>query len=158
MTEKKYTEQECHKKFAVELFNFVWTLLDKEERTKEDEDAMVHAAHASRYHWGQIGTPLEFERGEWQISRVYSVLGRPQPALYHAKRCLELCTENNIGDFDIAFAYEAVARANAAAGEQTEYQKYAKLAGESGEHIKGGEDKKYFFSELESIPGYQQLL
>jgi hypothetical protein len=158
MTEKKYTEQECHKKFAIELFNFVWTLLDKEERTKEDEDAMVHAAHASRYHWGQIGTPLEFERGEWQISRVYSVLGRPQPALYHAQRCLELCTENNIGDFDIAFAYEAVARANAAAGEQTEYQKYAKLAGESGEHIKGGEDKKYFFSELESIPGYQQLL
>jgi hypothetical protein len=158
MTEKKYTEQECHKKFAIELFNFVWTLLDKEERTKEDEDAMVHAAHASRYHWGQIGTPLEFERGEWQISRVYSVLGRPQPALYHAQRCLELCTENNIGDFDIAFAYEAVARANAAAGEQTEYQKYAKLAGESGEHIKGGENKKYFFSELESIPGYQQLL
>lgn len=155
MTEKKYTEQECHKKFAIELFNFVWTLLDKEERTKEDEDAMVHAAHASRYHWGQIGTPLEFERGEWQISRVYSVLGRPQPALYHAQRCLELCTENNIGDFDIAFAYEAMARAYAVAGDQTELQKYVKLAGEAGEHIGKEEDQKYFFSELESIPGYQ---
>lgn len=49
-TEKKVAEFECHKKFAVDLFNLVWSLLDKKNRTKEEDDKMVHAAHASRFH------------------------------------------------------------------------------------------------------------
>ncbi len=151
--EKKYNEKEWHKKKAVDLFNLVWSFLDKKERTKQEDDKMVHAAHASRFHWGEIGTPLEFERGEWQISRVYSVLNRPQPALYHARRCLEICQENKIGDFDIAFAYEAMARAYAVAREKSEREKYIKLAKAAGEDIKGKEDKDYFFGDLKTIPG-----
>jgi hypothetical protein len=112
---------------------------------------MVHAAHASRFHWGEIGTPLEFERGEWQISRVYSVLNRPQSAIYHAKRCLEICKENNITDFDIAFAYEAMARAYSVVGEKSECEKYLQLAKETGQKIKGKEDRDYFFSELGTV-------
>jgi len=41
---------------------------------------MIHAAHASRFHWGEIGKPINLGRGEWQISRVYSVLNRPESA------------------------------------------------------------------------------
>ncbi|HKZ95241.1 MAG TPA: hypothetical protein VJ249_11795 [Candidatus Bathyarchaeia archaeon] len=150
--EKKYTEKEAHKKFAVDLFNLTWTLMDKKDRTKDDDDKMVHATHASRFHWGEIGTPLEFERGEWQISRVYSVLNRPQQALYHAQRCLEICQANSIGDWDIAFAYEAVARAHAVAGQQIECEKYLQLAKEAGEKIKEKGDRDYLFSELGTIP------
>jgi hypothetical protein len=150
--EKKYTENEAHKKFAVDLFNLTWSLLDKKDRTKEEDDKMVHAAHASRFHWGEIGTPLHFERGEWQISRVYAVLNRPQPALYHAQRCLEICTANSFSDFDIAFAYEAMARACAIAGQRTECEKYLKLAQQAGEQIKQKEDRDYFFTELGTVP------
>lgn len=154
--EKKYTEQEWHKKFAVGLFNLVWRLHDKKDRTKEEDDKMVHAAHASRFHWGEIGTAVEIERGEWQVSRVYSVLNMPQSALYHAKRCLEICKEDNIGDWDIAFAYEGMARAYDIAGEKTDCEKYIKLAKEAGEQIKEKEDRDLFFSELETIPGYNE--
>lgn len=152
--EKKYTEQEWHKRAAITLFNLVWSLLDKKDRTKQENDKMVHAVHASRFHWGEIGTPVEFERGEWQISRVYSVLNRPQSALYHAERCLEICKEHNIGDFDIAFAYEAMARAHAVAGDKSDCEKYIKLAKEAGEQIKKKEDKDLFFNDLKTVPGY----
>ena len=150
MTEKKASTEE-HRRFAINLFNLTWSLLDKKERTPEEDDKMVHAAHASRFHWGEIGTPLESERGEWQISRVYSVLKRSEPALYHARRCLEICKENNIKDFDIAFAYEAMARAHAVAGNRTECEKYQKLAKEAADQIKKEEDKDYFLSELKTI-------
>jgi hypothetical protein len=143
--------KEEHRKFGVELFNLTWSLLDKKDRAREDDDKMIHAAHASRFHWGEIGTPLEFERGEWQVSRVYSVLKRSEPAVYHAKRCLEICKKHNIGDFDIAFAYEAMARAHAIADNKIECEKYIKLAKEAGEQIKKKEDKDYFFSELKTI-------
>jgi hypothetical protein len=153
MPEKEVsTEQEFHRKSAVELFNLVWTLLDKKERTKEENDKMVHAAHASRYHWGEVGTALEIERGEWQVSRVYSVLKRPQPALYHAERCLEICKEHKIGDFDIAFAYEAMARAHALSGSKADIETYFRLAKEAGDKIESKEDREYFFGELNGIP------
>lgn len=150
MNKIQFTKEEP-KKFAVALFNLTWDLLDKKDRTQEDDDKMIHAAYASRFHWGEIGSPLEFERGEWQISRVYSVLKRTEPAIYHAMRCLEICQNNNIGDFDIAFAYEGMARAHAVSGSQSECEKYLELATEAGKEIKKKEDRNYFFNELETI-------
>ncbi len=151
MTEKGKFSEEEHKKFAVGLFNLTWSLLDKKDRTREEDDKMIHAAHASRFHWGEIGTPVHFERGEWQISRVYAVLKRSEPALYHAQRCLEICKENNIADFDIAFAYEALARGHAVAGQETECKKYIELAEKAGEQIKEKGDRDYFLGELKTI-------
>jgi hypothetical protein len=152
-TQDTSAQQEWHRKFAADTFNLVWDLLDKEERTAEEDDKMLHAAHASRFHWGEIGTPLEFERGEWQISRVYAVLGHPQPSIYHAQRCLAICKEHGIGDFDLAFAYEALARAYAVSGELEKSQEYIKLAEQAGEQIEEQENRTYFFSELRTVSG-----
>jgi hypothetical protein len=154
--EAKYTEQGFHKKMAVSLFNMVWGLLDKEGRTPDEDAKMVHAAHASRYHWGEVGTPLHFERGEWQISRVYAVLRRPEPALHHAQACLRICEENDYGDFDLAFAYEAMARALATAGSVAQSEKYIELAQQAGELIEEEDSKKMFFDELATVPRWAE--
>ena len=82
---------------------------------------------------------------------MYTVLNRPQSALYHAMRCLEICKENNIGDWDIAFAYEAVARAYAVAGQKTDCRKYIELANKAAERIKEKGDRDYLLSELKTI-------
>jgi len=78
---------------------------------------MVHAAHASRHHWGRVGDATNVAVGEWQCSRVYAVLGRAEPAPHHARRSLEICEANGIGDFQRAAALEAMARASAVAGD-----------------------------------------
>lgn len=152
MTEQdEATGKDWHRKFAIDLFNQVWDLLDKGERTQEENDRMLHAAHASRYHWGEIGTPLERERGEWQISRVYAVLNRPEGAVYHAGRCLEICEANGIEDFDLAFAYEALARAHAVAGEPDRSREYIRLGEQAGEKIEEKDNREYFSSELQTV-------
>ena len=102
---------------AVALFNHVWTLLDVPERTAMQDDAMVHAAHASRWHWGQVGGPEQWAVGEWQCSRVYAVLGRGEQSLFHARRCLALVEEYPMDDFVAASAHEAMARALAVTGD-----------------------------------------
>jgi hypothetical protein len=79
---------------------------------------MIHAAHASRYHWDEVGTPANRARGEWKCSRVYAVLGRAEPALHHARRCVAVCEEHDLGDWDLAAAWEAVARAARVAGDE----------------------------------------
>lgn len=150
MSEPTPIPNEIHEQLAKQLFNKTWDYLDMKERTPVDEVNMIHSAHASRYHWGVIGQPLQFERGEWQISRVYSVLGRPEPALYHAKMCLEICLENEIGDFDLAFAYEAMARAYHLSRDMENHTKYRELAAEAGEKIKDEGSRNYFLGELKT--------
>ena len=145
------SDQHDHRQLAVDLFNHTWELLDKADRTQADVDEMIHAAHASRYHWSQAGTALHLARGEWQISRVYSVLKRGEPALYHARRSLEICRDNGFGDFDLAFAFEAQARAASIAGDRQAAAEYHLLAKEAGEQIAEQDDKDYFSAELETI-------
>jgi hypothetical protein len=147
---------EHHEKLAKQNFNKTWDFLDKKDRTEEENINMIHTAHASRFDWGILvsegkGTALNLQRGEWIISRVYSVLEREEPALYHAKICLDLTEKNNIGDFDLAFAYEAMARALTLTKNKKEFEKYSKLAKEAGEKIKKKADKDYFFEELNTL-------
>lgn len=148
---ERYTETEWHTRCAKGFFNFTWTLLDKPSRTVEDDDTMLHAAHASTFHWEKVGHPLNFERGHWIISRVNSVLRRPEAALYHAKRCLEICLAHDIGDFDLAFAYEALARAHSVAGDLDDARRFHKLATEAGKRIAEDDDRRHFEKEVESI-------
>jgi DNA-binding transcriptional MerR regulator len=140
---------------AAQLFNETWRLMEQEDRTRDDDDRMIHTAHASRYHWGQAptGTPTNLARGEWQISRVYAVLGRAEPALHHARRVLDICQENGFGDFDLAFAYEALARAHAVGGDTAAAREYTDQALTAAEDIAGEEDRELVLADLETIPG-----
>ena len=105
-------DQATRRALAVGLFNHTWTLLETHPRTPAQDDEMLHAPHASRYHWGEVSDDVHLARGEWQCARVYSVLGRAEPALWHARRCVELAeADPNREDWDLPAAYEAMARA-----------------------------------------------
>jgi hypothetical protein len=148
----KDDEARVHRRLAAELFNRVWSLLEQPDRNRAADDTMLHAAHASRYHWGEVGTTVNLARGEWQVSRVYAVLGRAEPAMHHARRCLEICEAHDIGDFDLAFAYEALARASAVAGLAAERDRYTALARGAGERIAKEDDRAIFFGDLATLP------
>lgn len=139
---------------AAQLFNETWRLMEQENRSTLDDDRMIHTAHASRYHWGQAATatPANLARGEWQVSRVYAVLHRPEPALHHARRVLEICEDNKIGDWDLAFAYEAIARAYAVAGDEQQARAYTDQALAAAEEITEEEDRELLLADLETIP------
>lgn len=139
------------RQLAVDLFNHVWTLLERSDRSALEDDEMLHAAHASRYHWGEVGAPVNLARGEWQCSRVYAVLGRAEPALWHARRCRVLCEEHGIGDFDIAFAHEAIARALRLAGDHAEADAAVARARELAADIAEDEDRELLLGDLATI-------
>lgn len=140
-----------HKKMAIDLFNLTWDLIEKQDRTEDDNDTMIYAANASRYHWGVVGTPLNFARGEWQISRVYALLGRAEPALHHAKKSLVLCVNHDLGAFDLGFAYEAMARAYAVHGDIGEQDHHLGLAQESAQQVENEENKNWLLRNITSV-------
>ena len=147
------TSEVDHRQLGVDLYNHTWTLLEKEDRTRDDDDELLNTTHASAYHWSRAaGTgPQNAARSQWQISRVNAVLGRGDAALYHAERCLELCTENGIGDWDLAAAYEAVARAHKVAGNEAEYRRNLELGREALTQIANEEDREHIAEDLEAL-------
>lgn len=142
-------EQRRH--LAVELFNHAWTLIEKEGRSERETELMIHAAHASRFFWEEAGGPLNHARGEWQVSRVYATAGLAEPALRHARRCLELCRTHGIGDFDLAYAYEALARAHALAGDADAAAAYGGQAREAAAGIADADDRELLLRDLATI-------
>lgn len=145
-------DPDVQRKIAAACFNRVWTLLEKEDRTEAEDTQMIHAAHASTYHWMRIAGPERQARGEWQCSRVYCVLGQPEAAMFHAKKVLEICQREGIGDFDLAFAYEGLARASAVAGDLDEARRWAELARSAATDISGDFDRELLLGDLETLP------
>ena len=140
-----------HRRLGVDLFNAVWTLLGKPDRTPDEDDLMAHTAHASAYHWRQVGEPKHFARSEWQCSRVYAVLGRSEPALHHARRCLEWCERSDVEDWDTPYAHEALARAHEVAGDELAAARHLELARELAERITDPEDRELLDRDLATI-------
>jgi hypothetical protein len=139
---------------ASDLFNRVWELLEQPRRTREEDDEMLHGAHASRALWAGAGTLANLARGEWQCSRVYAVLGRPEPALWHARRCLELCEQagpGTLADFDLPYAYEALARAHAVAGEREAALSWLERAADVAVRIAEADDRELVATDLKEV-------
>jgi hypothetical protein len=87
-------------------------------------------------------------------ARVYSLLGRSEAALHHARRCLELVesSPSEMEDWDIAGAHEALARAHLAAGEMDEARRNFTLAREETAKIANPEDRKHIEADLDDLP------
>lgn len=149
---KGEVDGEVKTRLARDLFNRVWTYLERIDRSADDDAAMIHAAHASCSLWMDVGTPVNFVRGEWQCARVYATVRRPEPALYHAERALELCRQHGIGDFDIAAAYEGMARASAVAGDADEAERWKQLATTAAADIADDDDRAIVLADIDSIP------
>lgn len=139
-----------HAALAKSLNNAVWDGLTAASQGGTLDPALADTAHASLHHWRVAGGPLEEARGEWLVSRVYAVLGRGEPAAYHARRSLEICEREGFGGFDLAYAYEAVARAAAVAGEP--YEELRARAAALGAEIADPEDREIFEGDLAAPP------
>lgn len=145
-------EPEVQRTLAADLFNYCWGLIEKPDRDERETELMIDAAHASRFFWETVGEPVNQARGEWQISRAYAVARRPEPALHHAALCLAICEANGIAGFDLAYAYEALARAHAMAGDKAEAIRLAAQARSAGETIDDEDDRELLRQDLGSIP------
>jgi len=143
-------EPGLERRLATRLFNRVWELLERSVRSRDDEDELLHAAHASRFHWGEVGEPVDRARGEWQCSRFYAALGRAEPALHHARRCLDLAEEHKLSPYDVGCAHEAIARAARLAGRGDEAARHLALARAAAEEVADPEQRLVLLGDIDT--------
>ena len=137
---------------AVQLYNDAWTLLKQPDRTDADNDRLIHMAHASRFHWDNVGTDQNRAIGEWQISRVYAELGRGDAAVFHAHRCLAYGEQPGNDDWVVASGYEGLARAQLAAGDVPAAEAARERALELLDNITDPEDREIIAGDVADLP------
>jgi len=141
-------DAEEHRRHGIDLYNRTWTLMES------PGDEMLHCAHASAYHWLQAGgTAANRARSEWLCSRVYALLGRAEPSLHHARRCLHFVESSpgEMEEWDLPAAYEALARAHAVAGDAAETERYRALGLDAIAKVADEEDRAPIESDLAGI-------
>jgi DNA-binding transcriptional MerR regulator len=149
-------DRATERQLAVDLYNSSWTLIEKPDRSAAETDEMIHRAHASRWHWGRVGEAVNLARGEWLCARVYATAGRGEPALWHARRCVEIneALESDAREaWDLPAAYEAMARGSSAAGDGVSAALWKKKALEALEAISDADDRLPIEQDLATIPG-----
>jgi uncharacterized protein YndB with AHSA1/START domain len=110
---------EWHRTQGIECNNSTWEMIEA-ERTPEHDEEMLRRAYASAYHWARAARrgPANDARGAWLLAKVQLLVGQPELSLRYADRCMSICQEHGLGDFDLAYAYEARARAQKALGDE----------------------------------------
>jgi hypothetical protein len=103
---------EWHRAQGIECNNAAWEMIEA-ERTPEHDEEMLCCAYASSYHWQRAHgrAPANDARAQWLLAKVQLLAGQPQLSLRYADRCMALCREHGLVDFDLAYAYEVRARA-----------------------------------------------
>ena len=149
-------DKATQRQLGVDLYNSTWTLIEKADRTAAETDEMIHRAHASRWHWARVGEPVNLARGEWLCARVYATLGRGEPALWHARRTVEI-DESLPADareaWDLPSAYEAMARASFVAGDPASGALWKAKATVALEEIADADDREQIAQDLATLPG-----
>ena len=137
-----------HRSFGPLAFNEAWALLDVAEPTREQEEEMLAATFASRYHWYEVGTPRHQAISDWQISRVAAVLGYADLALRFGERSLARCLDNALDPFVTGFAHEAIARAAADVDDIEMFTEHLEAAKEKLLEIEDPEDRDLLEADL----------
>ncbi len=85
------------------------------------------------------------------------MLGRPEPAKRYAQQCLATCEREGLVDFDLAYAYEAMARSAASAHHPAEAAEWRAKSEHAATAIADPEDRELFVADLAAGPWYDEV-
>lgn len=145
-------DESLHRQLGITLFNQTWDLIDTPARTADEDVAMLLAAAASRFHWGQAGGPEQWATGDWQVSHVAALMGLGDLALLFARRNLRYAEESGAQGWRLASAHEGMARAFAAVADWSQRDQHASLATLALADEPDEDDRQVIQAQLDSVP------
>ena len=148
MTSPDFDLASAHRHFSAACFNGVWELIDKPNRSPDEDRLMVSMCHASLYHWQQRAdcTSRSLSIGYWQLSRVYALLGEADNASQYGQLCLSHSQREP--PFYLGYAYEALARAEKLAGNRAEAERHLDTARDLALQVTDKDEREMLEADL----------
>ncbi len=145
---------------AVSLFNETWALIDIAERTPDQDREMLASALGSLACWRKVGTPKNFSISDWQVARVYALMGDAESASIHGESSLRHAIEGDLEPFYVGFAHEALARAAIVAADPSRARRHIASATAQAGKVSSAEDRAMLDADLAQLerllPGHHR--
>jgi hypothetical protein len=143
----------AHRFFSTDCFNRAWDLIEKPNRTPDEDEEMILLSLASTWHWSQREDcePTHLSVGYWQTSRIFSILGKANAARRYGQLSLDRCQGDDFPPFYSGYAYEALARAESVAGNAEKMEEYQNLAREMADAVEDPDSRKMLLDDLDTI-------
>ena len=143
----------AHKYFSAECFNQAWDLIDKSDRTPEENEAMIRLSIASTWHWTQRAdcAPTNLSVGYWQTSRIYALLGQADNSRHYGQLSLSALQGDDVPPFYRGYAYEALARAESVARNKAKMEAFLAEARRAAEGVTEDEGRQMLLADLNTI-------
>ena len=140
------------RRLAAEANNRAWTLAETAARTEAEDAEMLHAAHASRYLWGKIGTGRNLALAHTLLGQVHALLGHAQLATEYAGKAFAYFTTRQSEPGQLAFAYAVQSHAAAVSGHHAGHRANYARALEIADTMTDSESRRIFDATIAVIP------
>jgi hypothetical protein len=144
-------DDQDHTLLSTDCFNRAWQLIDKKDRTPEEDERMISLAHASLSHWRMRTdcTDRNLSIGYWQISHVYALLGQASDADRYGELCLQVSREEP--PFYLAYAHESLARAAMLNKQREHFDMHLTKAKSLAVHVSDAAERNALEHDLEGL-------
>lgn len=143
-----------HRAQGVEANNATWELLGRSDRAPSEDEDLLRRAYAAAYHWQRTDSrkPENEARAAYMIAKALLATDQPARAMVSADHCLSVCQRHGLGDFDLAYAYEARTRALLALAREPEARQEWLAA--SAVEIADAEDKAIVVADFADLDAH----
>ena len=139
-----------HRWMAASLFNRAWELMEA-ARTSDGDRELLATALASWLHWHRVGSAVNRAVADWQVARVFTVLGEPARAAEFGRESLRTSEAEALGPFYVGYACEARARAAALGGDAEEREAWLGRAREAAAAVTDPEERALLEADLDTV-------
>jgi hypothetical protein len=129
-----------------------WELSEKHARTREEDDEMLNAAHASAYLWSTIGTVHNAALAQLLLGQVHALLGLAATASRYAAAALEYFAHRDSAAWELAIAHAVAANAAHCAGSADAHRAHYAAAEQALQSITAGEERQIVLATLRIVP------
>ena len=146
-----FDEPAAHRHFSKSCFNRAWDLIEKADRSEDEDEEMIRLNQASLWHWTRRPdcSDRNLSVGYWQASRIRAVLGHAA----EARRYADLAERYSraLSPFYQAAAQEALARAAVVEGDRGAAEAHAMRARTLAQAIVDVDERELVLADLETL-------
>lgn len=139
------------RRLASQANNRAWTLAEMLHRSADEDEEMLHAAHAAMYFWKIVGTPSNHAHAAQLLAHVYALLRLPGPAARYLSKSLPHFTRHDCAPWELAFVHAVAANVAAAEGDAAAYAKHYSEAKAAATQITDPETREMLDATLRVV-------
>ncbi len=132
--------------------NRAWTLSEQRLRTPEEDEEMLHAAHASAYLWSTIGTERNAALAHLLLGQVHALLGNAALAERFAHSAGRFFSSRASEPSERAMMHAVAANAAHCRGDAAAHEREYAAALDAMNAIANPQEKDLFLATLRVVP------